>query len=63
MSDAYLTDLCRRIAAEHADRAVGGAAPSANRADPLALIETLDDYAQALRDLSDQVKASEESTR
>jgi DNA-binding winged helix-turn-helix (wHTH) protein len=63
MSDAYLTDLCRQIAAEHADRVVGGAAPSANGADPLALIGRLDDYAQALRDLSDQVTASEESPR
>ena len=63
MSDAYLTDLCRRIAAEHADRAVGGAAPSANRADPLALVGRLDAYAGALRDLSDEVEANEESSR
>ena len=57
MSDADLTDLCRQIAAEHADRVAGGAAPAANGADPLALIGRLDDYAQALRDLSDDFKA------
>ena len=63
MSDADLTDLCRQIAAEHADRVAGGAAPAANGADPLALVGRLDAYARALRDLSDEVEANEESPR
>jgi len=63
MSDADLTDLCSQIAAEHAHRVAGGAASSANGADPLALIRRLDDYAQTLRNLSDEVDANEVSPR
>ena len=63
MSGADLSDLCRQIAAEHADRVSGGAAPAANGADPLALIGRLDDYARALRNLSDEVAARDESPR
>jgi hypothetical protein len=63
MSDANLTDLCRQIAAEHADRVAGGMVPGANAGDPLAVVGSLDDYAQALRDLSDEVKGEEESPR
>jgi hypothetical protein len=63
MSETDLTDLCRRIVAEHADRVAGGAAPAANGADPLALVRRLDAYAQALRDLSGDFKAKEESPR
>jgi hypothetical protein len=59
MSDTDLTDLCTQIAAEHADRVAGRAAPTANGADPLALAGRLDAYASALRDLSDGVDASE----
>jgi hypothetical protein len=62
MSDAHLTDLCRQIAAEHADGVAGGAAPAADGADPLALVRRLDAYAGALRDLSDEVNANEESS-
>ena len=65
MSDADLTDLCSQIAAEHADRVAGGAARSANGADPLALVGRLDAYGEAIQDLSadiaDEVK--EESPR
>ena len=57
MSGTDLSDLCRQIAAEHADRV------AANGADPLALIGRLDDYARALRDLSDDVAARDESPR
>jgi hypothetical protein len=63
MSGTDLSDLCRQIAAEHAERVAGGAAPAANGGDPLALIGRLDDYAQVLRDLSDEVAATEESPR
>jgi hypothetical protein len=63
MSDADLTDLCRQIAAEHADRVAGGAASAANGADPLPLVGRLDDYARALRNLSDEVEANAESPR
>jgi hypothetical protein len=52
MSDADLTDLCRQIAAEHADGVAGGMAPAADGADPLALIGGLDAYADAIQDLS-----------
>lgn len=65
MSDADLTDLCRQIAAEHADRIAGGAAPSANGADPLALVRRLNAYGEAVQglstDIADEVK--EESPR
>jgi hypothetical protein len=65
MSDADLTDLCRQIATEHAERVVGGAARSANGADPLALVGRLDAYGEAVQglstDIADQVK--EESRR
>ena len=54
MSDADLADLCRRIAAEHADRV------AANGADPLALVWRLHAYGEAIQDLSadiaDEVK-------
>jgi hypothetical protein len=54
MSDADLTDLCRKIVAEHADRV------AANGADPLAIVGGLDAYAEAIQDLSaniaDEVK-------
>jgi hypothetical protein len=63
VSDRDLGDLCRQIAAEHADRVAGGLAPAASGGDPLALVGRLDDYGQALRDLSDEVKAEEESAR
>jgi hypothetical protein len=63
MSDADLTDLCRQIAAEHAVRLAGGAASAANGGDPLALLARLDAYAGALRDLSDEIEANEESSR
>ena len=46
MSDADLADLCRRIAAEQADRV------AANGADPLALVGRLDAYGEAIQDLS-----------
>jgi hypothetical protein len=63
MSDGDLTDLCRQIAAEHAERVAGGAVPAANGVDPLALVRTLDDYAGALRNLSDELEGNEESSR
>lgn len=65
MSDAELTDLCRQIAAEHAERVVEGAARSANGADPLALFGRLDTYAEALRNASEAVvdDVKEESPR
>jgi hypothetical protein len=63
MSGQDLSDLCRQIAAEQADRVAGEVARAANGGDPLALVGRLDDYAQALRDLSDEVKAEEESPR
>jgi hypothetical protein len=63
MSDPDLTDLCRQIAGDHADRVAGGPAPAASGADPVGLIGRLDDYAQALRGLSDEVTAREESSR
>jgi hypothetical protein len=63
MSGQDLVDLCRQIAAEHADRVAGGAVPAANGADPLALVGRLGAYAGALRDLSDEVEANEESSR
>ena len=63
MSDADLSDLCRQIAAEHADQVAGGAAPAANGTDPLALVGRLDAYASALRDLADEVDANEVSPR
>jgi hypothetical protein len=63
MSDTDLTDLCRQIAAEHADRVAGRPAPVANEADPLALVARLDAYASALRDLADEVDANEVSPR
>jgi hypothetical protein len=63
MSGQDLGDLCRQIAAEHANRVAGGVAPAPNGADPLALVGMLDDYGQALRGLSDEVKADEESPR
>jgi len=54
MSDADLADLCRQIAAEHADRV------AANGAGPLALVRRLDAYGEAIQDLSadiaDEVK-------
>jgi len=60
MSGQDLSDLCRQIAAEHADRLAGGAEPAANTADPLTLIRRLDVYAEAIQDLSagvaDEVK-------
>jgi hypothetical protein len=52
MSGTDLSDLCRQIAAEHAERVAGGAASAANGADPLALIGGLDAYADAILDLS-----------
>jgi hypothetical protein len=63
MSDADLTDLCKQIAAEHADGVSGRAAPAASGGDPLALVGQLDAHAGALRDLSDEVEANEESSR
>jgi hypothetical protein len=65
MSDQDLGDVCRQIAAEHADRAAGGRARAAFGADPLALIGRLDAYAEALRDVSEGVadEAKEEPGR
>jgi hypothetical protein len=65
MSDADLTDLCRQIATEHAERVVGGAARSANGADPLALAGRLNAYGDAIQDLSAEVadEVKEESPR
>jgi hypothetical protein len=63
MSDADLTDLCRQIAAEHAERRAGEHTQAPFGADPLALIGRLGDYTQALGDLSDEVEAKEESPR
>ena len=59
MSDADLADLCRRIAAEHADRV------AANGADPLALVGRLDAYGEAIQNLSADVAedVKEESPR
>ena len=56
-----VSDLCRQIAAEYADRVTGGAASSAHGADPVGLIGRLDDYARTLRDLSDEAAAKDES--
>ena len=65
MSGQDLGDVCRQIAAEHAERVVGGQAPAACGADPLALIGRLDAYADALHDLSEGVpdEAREDSPR
>jgi hypothetical protein len=63
MSDADLTDLCTQIAAEHAERFAEGATSVAKGVDPLALVGRLDAYGQALRVLSDEVAAKEESPR
>jgi hypothetical protein len=65
MSDADLTDLCRQIAAEHAGRVAGGVTPAATGTDPLALVGSLDAYADAIKDLSAGVAedVKEESPR
>jgi hypothetical protein len=65
MSDADLTDLCRQIAAEHAERVVGGAMSVASGFDPLALVGRLDAYGEAIQDLSADVaeEVKEESPR
>ena len=65
MSDADLTALCRQIAAEHADSVVGGAAPSANGADPVVLVGRLNAYGEAIQDLSADIadEVEEEAPR
>jgi hypothetical protein len=55
MNGQDLGDVCRQIAAEHANRIAGGEAPAAFGADPVALIGRLDAYAEALRDVSEGV--------
>jgi hypothetical protein len=55
MSGEDLSDVCRQIAAEHADRLIRGEARGAGASDPLALIGRLDAYADVLRDLSEAV--------
>ena len=65
MSSRDLIDLCRQIAAEHADRLGGRQAPTACGSDPLALIGRLDGFGTTLKDLSDDVadQVKEESPR
>lgn len=55
MSGQDLGDVCRQIAAEHADRLIRGEAPGAGGSDPLALLGRLDAYSEALHDLSEAV--------
>ena len=55
MSGQDVDDVCRQIAAEHADRVARGQAPAAFGADPLALIGRLDGYAEAIHDLSEDL--------
>ena len=65
MSGHDLGDVCRQIAAEHADQVAGVQAPVGFGADPLALIAGVDAYAEALQNLSAAVmdEADEESGR
>ena len=65
MSDPNLTDLCRQIAAEHAERVAGGAMSVANGFDPLALVRRLNAYGEAVQGLSTDIadEVEEESPR
>jgi len=65
MSGQELSDVCRQIAAEQADRLIRAEAPGAGGSDPVALIGRLDAYADAFHELSDGVldEASEDPSR
>ena len=64
MSGQDVGDVCRQIAAEHADRVARGQAPAAFGGDALAMIGRLDGYAEALHDLSEDLRdATEDSSR
>jgi hypothetical protein len=55
MSDTDLTDLCRRIAAEHAEGLAGVQTHAPHRADPLAVVGRLDAYGEVLQNLAPDV--------